>query len=635
MKVRNICNDKFISPDIGKTVLHGDIGEMAERMFFRRVNSPEARNTVYRETIDAFRNKLDDARKIIGIWQGEYWGKWVISAARVARYQHNEELKSFVRSTAWELISLRDSEGCISTYRDPNVFSAAPKEEVIKVIGEPCDWWWNIWCRKYTLWGLIEAAELTDDDHIMEAAEKLLDQLIDTLEKKKIDIHQTGTFLGLASCSILKPAVILYRETGNEKFRKFADDIVRGWEREDGQAPNLIRNSFSGKPIDEWYPEIDNWTKVYEMLSCFDGLLEYYRLTGYENALKTAENMYELLLKYESNRPGCVGYNDQFRRAGIYLNSLTEPCDAIHWIRLCFELFKLTGKPCYMDTLEYTFLNAFLAGIFKDGSWGMRAVRSSGHHMVAPEQAKMKFNHCCVNNMPRGLVNGAESCAMLSESGIAVNMYIPFTMDTVSSAAGKVKVAVSGTYLTDGKAQIHVENEKPMVLSLRIPAWSRTALIRYKGKTQDAVSGYTDLQLEAGSHEIDLEFQLDPAVSVFPYPGEPEKLSDWHRIRYFEGKDSENLELMKGYYATLSVGPLLLARSKLIGNSEEEMFAPSRLAEGKWTVTLTPESMPGTFAGFKAEFRSADGTEFSTKVCDFASAGNIDSKDPKLFNMFF
>ena len=174
-----------------------------------------------------------------------------------------------------------------------------------------------------------------------------------------------------------------------------------------------------------------------------------------------------------------------------------------------------------------------------------------------------------------------------------------------------------------------------MVLSLRIPAWSRTALIRYEGKTQDAVSGYTDLKLEAGIHEIDLEFRLNPAVSVFPYPGEPEKLSDWHRRRYFEGKDSENLELMKGYYATLSVGPLLLARSKLIGNSEEEMFAPSRLAEGKWSVTLTPESMPGTFAGFEAKFRSADGTEFSTKVCDFASAGNIDSKDPKLFNMFF
>ena len=634
MKVHNACADRFISPGIGETILHGDVGETAERMFFCRINSPEARNIIYRETIDAFRNKLDDAKKVIGIWQGEYWGKWVISAARAARYQHNEELKSFVRSAAWELISLRNPDGSISTYRDPAFFFAAPPDEVVKVIGAPCDWNWNIWCRKYTLWGLIEAAELTGDDYILEAAERLLSQLIDTLEKKHIDIHETGTFLGLASCSILKPVLLLYRATGNERFKKFADFIVRGWEREDGRAPNLIRNSFSGKPVDEWYPGIA-WTKAYEMLSCFDGLLEYYRITGYENALKAAENMYELLLKYESNRPGCVGYNDQFRRAGRYLNSLTEPCDAVHWLRLCFELFKLTGTPRYMDSFEHTFLNAFLAGIFKDGSWGMRAVRSSGCHMVAPEQAGMKFNHCCVNNMPRGLINGAESCAMLSGRGIAVNMYIPFTMETVSPAAGKIKIDVDGPYLTEGKVRLQVENEKAMILSLRIPAWSRTARIQYDRKTLDAFPGYTDMELSSGTHELDLTFQFHPAVNVFPCPGEPEKLPDWHRRRYFEGKGSEKLELMKGYYATVSTGPLLLARSKLIGNSEEEMFAPGRLVQGKWSVALSPEPMEGTFAGFRAEFRSADGSVFRSKVCDFASAGNIESEDPKLFNMFF
>ena len=59
MKIHNTCADRFISPTIGETVLHGVIGELAERMFFRRINSPEARNTVYQETIDAFRNKLD------------------------------------------------------------------------------------------------------------------------------------------------------------------------------------------------------------------------------------------------------------------------------------------------------------------------------------------------------------------------------------------------------------------------------------------------------------------------------------------------------------------------------------------------------------------------------------------------
>lgn len=67
MKIHNMRSDQLVPPDIGETVLQGEIGALADRMFFRRVNSPEARRQVYQETIDAFRNKLDDARKVIGI----------------------------------------------------------------------------------------------------------------------------------------------------------------------------------------------------------------------------------------------------------------------------------------------------------------------------------------------------------------------------------------------------------------------------------------------------------------------------------------------------------------------------------------------------------------------------------------
>lgn len=614
--------------------LNGPIGKLTDDLIYHRVNSPEARDIVYRETIEAFRNKLDDTKKVIGIWQGEYWGKWVISAVRAARYQKNAELKSFVRSAAYELISLRDPDGCISTYRNPAMFNAAPEVEVEKAIGTPSDWCWNIWCRKYTLWGLLEAWELTQDRHILEAAEKLTDQLLDTLEKDGTDIHDTGTFKGLASCSILKPVIILYRATGKERFRKFADFIVAGWEREDGKAPNLIANALSGKPVHEWYPDIKPWAKTYEMLSCFDGLLDYYRLTGHENSLKAAESLYWILLEHEANRPGCVGYNDQFVHAGIFLDSITEPCDAVHWMRLCFELFKLTGKVCCMDTFEHTFLNAFLAGIFRDGTWGMRAVRSSGHHMIAPEQAMMHYNHCCVNNLPRGLINAAESCLMHTGRELLLNQYIPFSAES-DFADGHFRISVSGEYLTEGCVQVRADNEKPLKLKLRIPAWSGSARVAVNGREHTAVPGYDEVELSAGSNRIDLKFDLHPQVIRFPYPGDPDNFPAWQRRRYYEGKDTEGLVLHRGYYATVAAGPLLLSRSKLIGSTEEEMFAPSVLGNGSWKCRLVPEKMPGVFAGFKAEFTSDAGETFSCGVCDFASAGNIDSADPKLFSMFF
>ncbi|MBP5639392.1 MAG: glycoside hydrolase family 127 protein [Victivallales bacterium] len=633
MQESNIIKDKYSPLPIGAVKLTGHIGKLLDSVFYHRINSKDARTKVYKETIDAYRNKLDDERKVIGIWQGEFWGKWVISAARAARYQNNDELKSFVRNAAFELMALQESDGCISTYKDPNVFSSAPVEEVVKAIGVPSDWWWNIWCRKYTLWGLLEAADLTGEDEILKAAERLANHLIDSLESRGIDIHQTGTFQGMPSCCILKPMLILYRMTDNERYLKFADFIVSGWECEDGRAPNLIRNALGGKPVHLWYPELKTWTKTYEMLSCFDGLLEYYRLTAHRPALDAAEALYGLLVEHESNCLGGVGYNDQFQHASVYLNSLTEPCDSIHWMRLCFELFKLTGKACYMDTFERTSLNAFLAGICRDGTWGMRAVRSSGHHLVVHEQAKMKYNHCCVDNVPRGLVNMAESCLMVSDEGMVLNQYIPF--EATLKAPYVVRVVVSGEYLTTGNVCVMIESERNLRLSLRIPTWSENAIVKVNGKTHDASAGYDDVEIPAGSNEIELVFALHPEVKAFPYPGEPEKLSAWHLRRYLEGVNSENLELLEGRYALLTAGPLFLSRSKLIGNTEEEMFAQSKLVKGNWRISLKPEEDAETMASFQASFTSADGQSFSSKVCDLASAANIDSEDGRLFNMFW
>ena len=107
--------DRIRPLPLSSVKLTGKIGELATRLIDRRIASDYAKNVVYRETIDAYRNRVDDADRVIGIWQGEYWGKWVICAARAARYGGDAELAEFVRQAAHELISLRDPDGCIST----------------------------------------------------------------------------------------------------------------------------------------------------------------------------------------------------------------------------------------------------------------------------------------------------------------------------------------------------------------------------------------------------------------------------------------------------------------------------------------------------------------------------------------
>ncbi|MPN04589.1 hypothetical protein SDC9_151830 [bioreactor metagenome] len=84
--------------------------------------------------------------------------------------------------------------------------------------------------------------------------------------------------------------------------------------------------------------------------------------------------------------------------------------------------------------------------------------------------------------------------------------------------------------------------------------------------------------------------------------------------------------------STVVYGPLLLARSKFLGNTEEEMLGPS-LPAG-FECTVRPIESDTVAHAFEAELRSG-GNVLHTKVCDYASAGNEITGETKLFSIFF
>ena len=243
----------------------------------------------------------------------------------------------------------------------------------------------------------------------------------------------------------------------------------------------------------------------------------------------------------------------------------------------------------------------------------------------------MRYSHCCVNNLPRGIFNAAECALMAEGDALVLNTYLPLA----ATAGDGVKLVVSGDYLTRGTAAVNVECDRALTLKLRIPAWSRTAEVSVDGAARTARPGYAEIEFAPGRHDLELAFDFRPRLEVFPYPGEPEKLPEWHRRRYFNGQGDLGLHPAAGYRALLSVGPLKLARSKLIGNNPAEWADAATLASGEWSCRLTPADLAGVFAGFEAEFISSSGASFRTRVCDFASAGNVGSCDPELFSMFF
>ena len=615
--------DLFSQLPLGVTHLSGSVGAQMDIFLNERVLSDHALNTIYPETEEPFRLRQDDETPI-GRWRGEFWGKWIISACRVQRYTGNERLKDFIHTACLNLIATADEDGYIGTYRNPENCVAPTREMVDSVEVGASLWNWNIWCRKYTLWGLLEGYALTRDERILSAAAGATDHLIAMLNRLSLRLKDTGTFFGLPSCSIMKPLLILYRHTGEKKYLDFALQIADAWENPNGECPNLIANAGCGKALHEWYPD-KYWTKAYEMMSCLDGLMELYRVTGRGKYLQAVENIQELLVQHEGNAVCSVGFNDLFIHGGPLANSCSEPCDVLHWMRVNSDLFRLTGKMKYLDVFEKTFYNSFLAASFSDGRWGARAVRTAGRHQVATWQSFMRYSHCCVNNMPRGYMNAVQTFVMEKDGAYYVNLYTDF-----ACSLNGLSISASGTYLQDGKAVLSVRTERPVKIMLRVPGWSRTAVI--DGVSMECPDTYVEKDV-TGNTEISLAFDFTLRITETA-PRAPLPPEDVRFRRFLAGNDIPASHMVWDARARLEVGPLLLTRSKKNGNTEEEMFGADSVAGRACRVTL--KSVPGNAvrAAFEAEFR-APGFEKTIRLCDYATGSNEWSEDDdKLFNIY-
>jgi len=233
----------------------GYYGDSIDTFLEGRVTSEYAQKIAYKEAEDAFVNQLDD-KTAAGLWQGEFWGKWIISACRAAKYLNSDDLRTFIHNGAKKLMTLQRADGYLGTYKNSSYVFPPSEEEAIKALGFPARWNWNIWCRKYTFWGMLEAYDLIGDKDILNCARGIADHLIGELDVLGVELGDTGTFNGLASCSIMKPMLILYRITEDEKYLKFCKGVADRWENSD-IMPGLIANSLSGKRIREWYPDSD------------------------------------------------------------------------------------------------------------------------------------------------------------------------------------------------------------------------------------------------------------------------------------------------------------------------------------------------------------------------------------------
>ncbi len=424
------------------------------------------------------------AREEDKLWRCEFWGKWFTSAALAYRYQPDAALRQLLAGAANDLVATQTPDGAITTYK--------PAAELSN---------WDVWGRKYTLLGLLAWYDVAGDPATLVAARRHADRILEQVGPGKADIATLGWWNGMAAGSILEPMVLLYRQTGDVRYLEFAKSIVTAWEHPQGS--DLLRKAIAGVSVFKMFPGPDptqegymagGSSKAYEMMSCFEGLVELHRVTGDAKYLEAAKKVFADIRATEITILGSGASwerwcNGQTRQCDPSVPEWMETCVTVTWIKLASQLLRVTGDSNYADEIEWSTYNALLAAQKDDGTWWCHYNPLDGQRIAAPEHCGMHMN-CCVANGPRGLFLLPALAVMRGTAGPVVNFYEPGTMDVPLAAGARVHLEVKSDYPRTGEVQIAVQPQgvEEFTLSLRVPAWSQTTRITVNGENVENIA---------------------------------------------------------------------------------------------------------------------------------------------------
>ena len=355
-----------------------------------------------------------------------------------------------------------------------------------------------------------------------------------------------------------------------------------------------IIDELSDRPVVTWFKKPMHLSKAYELQSYFEGVADYYRLTGDERALRATEAFWGHLEREEINPMRSASYFDHFLYARHHVNGMTELCDVTHWIRLNRELWKLTGKTKYLDAVEEAFYNAFLSGVTPDGAWGAHIIRSHGtRHVTAPAQTGMKLHQCCPDNMLRTFYDWADTVADVAKDGAwEVNLY-----SDADIVLPDLIAELRGNYPVSESFRLRIVAAKDGRLRLRVPYWANVMTV--DGVALESQHGRIELAIAAGERTLRIALPMPPRVLASQAPA----IEDIDTVTELDTQQPEGYtkRFMSWYTpemagmerrtaaATVMRGPLVLAKGRAAGTSRTETLEFNTInGQPGWKLSLVP-----------------------------------------------
>ena len=585
-----------------------------------------------------------------GGWRGEYWGKMMRGACFVYGYSKNPELYQVLTDTVKDMLTAQDEHGRISSYGIDHEFDA-----------------WDLWSRKYVLLGMQYYLEICKDealfgqivDSMCRQVDYIMTKIGSPVEGKKLITKATRHWRGLNSSSILEPIVRLYNLTKEQKYLDFAAYIVNCGGTD---VVNIFELAFA----DKFYPYQYPVTKAYEMTSCFEGLLEYYYVTGEEKYKISIINFANKILESDFTIIGCCGCTHelfdhstvrQANAAGVDPR-MQETCVTVTLMKFFYRLSLLTGDSRYVDAFETSMYNAYLGAVNTEKvieptileehpDWyieplpfdsyspltaGTRGVGIGGLKLMSDNH----YYGCCACIGAAGLGLIPQMALVNTDKGITLNLFMDGCIETFTPSGNKLTLKTETTYPVSGSVKVLLDMQQPeqFEMQIRIPAWSRQTSLNVNGEyveLSDAFlsKGYVCLNRTWTSGDT-MELILDMRTEcVKPVPYGHQILMThvvWGSNYVIPTYDEED-PAAKNHRA-LRRGPIVLAQENRLGYSVDEPVDILVGADGYVDVTFPEKEIAPYEHILEVEVPLVDGSKMH--VTDYASAGKLWNEESKM-----
>ena len=584
------------------------VARLLARDYLRDVNT-------WKKFVDLYRSQPDGEN--FG-WRGEYWGKMMRGAVLVYQYEKSEELYTAITASVCDMLTVIEEDGRVSSYSRETEFDG-----------------WDIWNRKYVILACEYYLEICKDEglraEIIDFISRAADYILENIGEEKKDITKASRcWFGLNSASILEPMVRLYRLTGEGRYLDFSSYIVKT-----GGTTKI--NVFELAYENTLYPYQYGVSKAYELISCFEGLLEYYEATGIEKYKTAAINFAKAVLDSEISIIGSCGTTHE-----LFDHTLTrqtakhepdevmqETCVTVTLMKFFARILEITEDSAYADAIERSFYNAYLGALnterreseypykarpdiniastvlpfdsYSPLTPGKRG-RVVGGFQVLPDRS---YYGCCACIGAAGVGIFLKNALTVKDDTVTINFYETGEVNFICHDI-PVSLKIDTGYPIDGKITVSVFANSPVEfkLKLRNPEWS--------GK-----KGYTVLNKVRKDDIVELNFDMSPIIH-YPrtwdddvvYTDMSELIDSYYTaapitVRHNDSDDN---------YFAVTRGPLTLGADSRTGKALSSGFSIS--GEGEISDNVIEDDVPCLL---KMKFTAEDGEEFY--LVDYAHAG--------------